>query len=615
MNGWVHWRDAVAAAERLAESDRRTLRLLSHLPFLWEGAIEQLSGARAGSPVSRCLSRLRETGLVGEIHPALRAGKNPGLLYLTDLGIATLAVDRRVDAAHLVRRARLRGPDLLDRLLSLPHLLAAYQLLAALAGTRGERAELLAWDQPWRGRIRLPTRKAPVTVELPAYAALTWHGRTAELILVPDLATFPLRVYRPAIGHLQARRRVSRATLPMLLIATTDDRRSAWTRLLDDLARSRRGAPLDVRIVTWMQLRDDRVALDDVAATARPTPAIYARDLRLRPLGDRQPGSRIPRPVGTVFNPDSSDTSLGRLALKVSPVERVLLDLVGRHPFLTADSLAAVLGWEARRVREHRARLIRLGLVRLLDVHERHWSSPSDLTELTRVGLEFVAAQQGLSLARTVRFNGLAGGGPEHPTGIRRLLVRDLAHTLGADAPFIGLYRRYGGLPTEGGDAIIEWRSAAACSRRRVRPDGYAMVRHDGELYGFFLEYDRGTMSARDYAEKWAVYYDYRDSRAYELDYDGFPTILVVTADNRSEERIARSARAASVGRPVSLPILLTCEWRVHRGPSNPDGLLGPIWRKPVGAFGDRQCWPSSRRLAPVGHTQDRAPPRSARMT
>ena len=106
-----------------------------------------------------------------------------------------------------------------------------------------------------------------------------------------------------------------------------------------------------------------------------------------------------------------------------------------------------MLGWEARRVRERRARLIRLGLVRLLESHERHWSSPSDLTELTGAGLEFVAAQQGLSLARAVRFNGLAGGGPEHPTGIRRLLVRDLAHTLGADALFIGLYRRYGARP------------------------------------------------------------------------------------------------------------------------------------------------------------------------
>ena len=86
---------------------------------------------------------------------------------------------------------------------------------------------------------------------------------------MPDLATFPLRVYRPAIGHLQARRRISGATLPTLVIATTDDRRAAWTRLLDDLARSRRGAPLDARIVTWRELRDDRLALDDVATAAR----------------------------------------------------------------------------------------------------------------------------------------------------------------------------------------------------------------------------------------------------------------------------------------------------------------------------------------------------------
>ena len=396
----TRWRDAMAAADRLTEGDRRTLHQLTHLPLLWEGAIEQLSGARAGAPTYRRLARLRDMGLVGEVHPALRAGKNPGLLYLTDLGIATLAIDRRVEAAHLARRARLRGPDLLDRLLTLPHLLAAYQLLAALAGAPGERAELLAWEQPWRGRVRLPTRKAPVTVELPAYAALSWDGRTAELILVPDLANFPLRVYRPAIGVLQARRRVNGATPPMLLIATTDDRRSGWMRLLDEVARSRRGAPLDARIVTWREPLDDRHDLDEVTGAAGPTPAVYASDLRLRPLDERRPGSPIPRPVGSVFNPDSSDTSLSRLALKVSPVERVLLDLVGRHPFLTAESLPAVLGWETRRVRERRARLIRLGLVRLLGKRERHWSSPSDLTELTTDGLGACrsAIDKGLSM-------------------------------------------------------------------------------------------------------------------------------------------------------------------------------------------------------------------------
>jgi hypothetical protein len=217
-------------------------------------------------------------------------------------------------------------------------------------------------------------------------------------------------------------------------------------------------------------------------------------------------------------------------------------------------------------------------------------------------GLEYVAAQQGLSLRRAVRFNGLAGGGPQHPTGTRSLLLRDLEHTLGSDAIFVGLYRHFvatAALP--GGDALLEWRSLAACSRRRVRPDGYRMIRLGGHEYGFFLEYDRGTMSVRDYAAKWAGYYDYRDSRAVESDYNGFPTALVVTSDKAAEERIARSVRAASVGRWGLLPILLTCEWRIDRDPSNPDGLLGPIWRDPHAVDAPRPWWPIDR--APARRT------------
>ena len=102
--------------------------------------------------------------------------------------------------------------------------------------------------------------------------------------------------------------------------------------------------------------------------------------------------------------------------------------------------------------------------------------------------------------------------------------------------------------------SLVATRSAAACSRGQVRPDGCGMVRHGTRVHRSFLEYDRGTMSARDYAEKWAVYHDYRDSRACELDYDGFPIIPVVTVDSKPEERIARSARAASIGRPARSP-------------------------------------------------------------
>lgn len=430
-------------------------------------------------------------------------------------------------------------------------------------------------------------------VVLPAYAVLSWDAQAAECVLVPDLATFPLRVYRPPLGQLLASARMSDGSVPTLVVATTDARQCAWIRLLDDLARSRGAAPLPARVVSWRDLRDNTTSLADVPSIVRPSTPFPIREPRIQPLAPRQPSSPIPRTVGTPFQTGSSNRDLGSLALDVAPVERTLLDLIGRHPFLPADSLATVLGWEVRRVRERRDRLIRLGLVRLLGVGEHRLSSPEDLTELTGAGLEIVAAQQGLSLARAVDVNGLAGGGPDHSTGTRRLLLRNLNHTLGADDLFIGLYRQFRTTATtKGGDALLEWRNAAACSRRRVRPDGYGMIRCNGQLHGFFLEYDCGTMSARDYGEKWARYYDYRDGRTFEQDYDGYPTILVVTTDKTAEERIARSARTASVGRWAPLPMLLTCAWRTFRDPANQHGLLGPIWRGPHDAFEERCRWP-----------------------
>src|SRR4051794_26969132 len=119
MNGQARWRDVEAAARDLTESDRRMLLLLVHLPLIWEAAIERLYGLRGGASVYRCVARLRTMGLVGEMRPALRARRNPTLLYLTDLGIATVAADQRVDPNELARRARLRGIDLTDRVLGL----------------------------------------------------------------------------------------------------------------------------------------------------------------------------------------------------------------------------------------------------------------------------------------------------------------------------------------------------------------------------------------------------------------------------------------------------------------------------------------------------------------
>jgi Replication-relaxation len=116
--------------------------------------------------------------------------------------------------------------------------------------------------------------------------------------------------------------------------------------------------------------------------------------------------------------------------------------------------------------------------------------------------------------------------------------------TLGADAVFAALARaaraqRNGGL--------VEWRNAAACAHGRVRPDGYGLVRLGRRDYGFFLEFDRGTMRPAALRAKFTAYHRYRASGRAVRDYDGFPTILVTTQGPGAEERVA-DAVGVSIG-------------------------------------------------------------------
>lgn len=206
-------------------------------------------------------------------------------------------------------------------------------------------------------------------------------------------------------------------------------------------------------------------------------------------------------------------------------------------------------------------------------------------------GPELTAAHLGLSLSVAVREGGLTGGGPDHPTGPRRKLLHNLAHMRGADEIFVHFYRLARKQAAMGSDdAMEEWQNAAACSRRYLRPDGYGVYRRHGVSQGFFLEFDRGTMNARDYFKKFGAYHHYAATGHFERDYQGYPTILFVTPSNSDEDRVLRVARAAAIGRPMKLPLLLTCRWRIEE-PNNPDGLLGSIWREPDRTIGDRRRW------------------------
>jgi DNA-binding Lrp family transcriptional regulator len=593
-----HWHDAEEARNWLQGMPRcnAILYLLARLPFLDIRILQQLAGQHGPAAMYCSVARLQKSGLITSIQPPVYAPNSPHLFYLTDLGLATVALDLGCDPLHLAQRFHLRGTDLLKLIPTLRHVLNTYELLGALATSRPGSPTLLAWERPWRRRYPRAAGTSVGCVTVPAYAVLVWNGVAGSYLLLPDAGTIPLRLQRATLAHLLLLRRTREGHLPLLLIATTDRARmGAWERLLHDLVRARREAPLATRVVRWADLPQGLADLPlQGGALAREA---LVRPVRLTSLHPRRLSSPISRIVGDVVaTPEHSSTkNLGRVALVVAPTDFRLLEAVGFHPFLTVNQLSDVLGCGTASVRRRVKRLVELGLIQHVSMDEIGEDAKQELSELTEGGLRLVAARLGLSLAVAVRELGLVGGGVDAPLGSRRKLIGTLSHTRGVDDVFVRLYRQARARAATGCDeAVVEWQNAAACSRRHLRPDGYGVYRHGTRYDGFFLEYDRGTMNARDYFKKFGAYYRYGVTHRFERDFNSYPTILVVTSDNAAEERIARVARAAAVGQSGKLPLLLACQWRVDRA-DNPHGLLGSIWREPSAAWDDRCSWPSER--------------------
>jgi hypothetical protein len=120
-----------------------------------------------------------------------------------------------------------------------------------------------------------------------------------------------------------------------------------------------------------------------------------------------------------------------------------------------------------------------------------------------------------------------------------------------------------------------------------VRPDGYGLLRLGRREHGFFLEFDRGTVHASALRAKFAAYHRYKASSRVARDYDGFPTILVVTTGPGSEQRIVDAVRAAAAGRGTGLAVLVTTVGWIDNDSRGP---FGSIWLDPE--RGIRRSWP-----------------------
>src|SRR5216683_4156707 len=578
------WRAAATEAARFCPADEEALELIGRLPLVPISQLVPMSGGRSGRSVYACVERLVERGLVSVIPgPGHLRKSHRRLLLISNLGLAALAWRREVDSASLARAWRLGRTPLRVLVGQLPALLSMYALLGLLAATGRRRARLRQWSRPGRWRPHGDGAGPARSITLPAYAALGWEqasGACVEgryLLVAADTGALTPVALRRQLAGLARLDGTTPYAVPTVVIATTSERRvRAWTVLLDSLTSSTRYANrLHVEVATWeswaaragrdilrSRLHPDRVDPDNVPSAALPR-SDFARECR--------PWVCVPRPI----NPSHIAAAVGEWSL--GPRDRIVLDILGRHPFLADGALADVLGRTVGWARARRAELVRRGLARVVDPDELRipLQGRRELVEVTVEGLRMLAGYVGLSLTASVRHHGFTGGGPKTPVGPRRALLTNLAHTLGADVVVAAIARA---ARTQREGALVEWRNAAACAYGRLRPDGYGLLRLGRHEYGFFVEFDRGTVRPAPLRAKFGAYHRYLASARAATDFDGLPSILVVTAGPGAEDRVVDAVLAAEIGQPRRLPLLVTTVDLLITAEGGP---FDPIWRTP----------------------------------
>jgi hypothetical protein len=568
------------------------LRLLETCPLVPVDAFVHLVGLSSCTSAYQQLARLQHAGLaeVRRVNLGYLVGERRiGLWRITDEGSRAL----RAAATHLlaaeagpggclVDRGAMRRPPL-DRDGDMPLLVAAYRVLALLVVERaieGRPVDVRAWERPWVREVGSQRQGRLLRVTVPAGAVLvprvvspdtTVASREAvTVLLLSDLGTAPVARYREMLCRLLVLREAqledgSTDPEPELVIVSPDPdrrgtRRTAWLELLDSVARRHEQPAFPARVLGW-----ERVA--DVVSVGHVPRLVSSSPLESL----RRDGRREAPPAWR------------------ATVREQVLHLIGRHPFLTVDQLAHLLGTTTARIRRLEHELVASGCLRRIELDElpngalglgHEECRALGLVEITILGRRRLAGWLGLEPTVATRYHGLIGNA-RGQAGRRRRLLRTLAHTLGANAVFVAFAIAADAARRQGGtDRLADWRAAAACERRRCKPDGYGSFVRNEVAYGFLLEYDRGTESARNYVAKFRAYYWYRDSGRAACDYDGFPTLLFVTTAARAEQRIAEQAyRAWRIRESPPLPILITTTDRIA---AHSEGILGPIWRTPA---------------------------------
>ncbi len=571
-------------------SAARRLFPLARCPLLLATEYAALAGV-SERRARAVLARLVADGLVGEVG---LSGAGPGrparLSYLTRRGVDALAEATGATPDLLVKRYALGEQALVARLGQLDRLVPARGVLIALSralpgiggALRDWRAGPVRWPAP-DGRARPAILDGEGVVWLPTgvwRVALLWDGdppvpppvlaaRLARLADLGDRYRGDPRVrVPPVLVVTAAAARMPEGYHPGILWATTGD-----LRAFGPLAASWRGGRGSGEARPFTE-----------ALGAQATTRVYAMPSALRTAVERgappRTGRRIAVRVEAVRARPDPDAPLGLAALALPTDAAAVLDLVCRHPLLTAREVTTAVGQRPAGARAALSALGRYGLV----TAEAVAGARARAYVATARGVRLHALAAGLDPTTYARATGaLAEGGRAKAGRARRLrfLRGTPEHTRGINAAYLSFLRT---VRAAGG--TLAWWGEWACARtfesggdlETLRPDAYGELAWPGGRLSFYLEVDCGTTQAWRLGRKLALYERYR----LRVDAPPFAVLLVLrgmkrAADIISEYRIARGC----AWEPGALDVRSTTARALAIS-----GPLAPIWRDPTGGGG-----------------------------
>ena len=544
-------------------SEPDLLRALASMPFLDRQEMVAVSGwSRAA--VYEAVQRLETGGFCASVLHAADPLPQARRFHLTAAGLSRLADEEDRPLEGLVRDHPLSAQWRRSLMERLDALAAIYHLASVLSG--------IAYPIRFRWYRAMPLDAAMMLPD----------GKTVGIVrqgLTADRSGFAKRLWRLRDGPMPG----------TVLVLMADDVRLRHARRLLSTT--------DVPVLFALEREAVLAGADDRIWS--PTRVNAAVDLRYV-LDRAEPGGRLPeeeepqRASAPDDIPDrgaASDIADHLLPVFLKPAEKRALDLISDWPWISLKELAGLMGVSPQRASQLVNPLEGFGLAARL----RHAGRRLALTDR---GLSLLARRDRTSVGVAKRRWSIALEDPEGPfewrnvTGRRgRQLLRNIEHTaavhgflaaLSAQAPLLGW-------------EIVQIDPPRRASRhfrhddrmRAVNPDAFGVLRKDGTLWAFFLEWERRAVRPSTMSDRLAPYLRYYSSHRPIDDHGVRPAVLVVFDDEIAQTHFLRVAREEMRAEQVTVPL-----WVSHREAIDALGPLGSAWRAP----GD---WESPQALPP----------------